>query len=200
MSARAELVILAGVQFDSTADAVWDKAETLLLSRPDASLHFCHVVGSSAVAAESNETSVIDDALKKLHGWVTDKGGNEDPMFAMQLHLAVAIGADPADELVQAAVDVEADLILLGSHHRKIVARLVLGSVAEKVLHRAPCSVLIAQTTSFEGFAKSPTIAPAPEPGHKAYRPHGSATRSSVTFSSYNANLFPTGGSRSTIR
>ena len=202
MSARGKLVIVAGVLFDATADAVWDKAETLLWSRPDARLHFCHVVGRAAILAEGQDEtpSLVDDALKRLHAWVAEKAGGEATPLGMQIHLEIAIGADPADELVQAAVDAEADLILLGSHHRKAVARMVLGSVAEKVLHRAPCSVLIAQTTNFEGFAKSPAIASAPEAGHKAYRPHASGARSSVVFSSYNASLFPTGASRDTIR
>lgn len=201
MSAKGKLIIVAGVLFDATADAVWDKAETLLWSRPDARLHFCHVVGRAAIEAESqDETSVVDDALKKLHAWVIEKAGSEDTPMGMQIHLEVAIGEDPADELVQAAVDVEADLILLGSHHRKAVARMVLGSVAEKVLHRAPCSVLVAQKTSFDGFAKSPAIAPAPEAGHKAYRPHASGARSSVVFSSYDSSIYPTGTSRGSIR
>ena len=201
MSAKGKLVIVAGVLFDGTADAVWDKAETLLWSRPDARLHFCHVVGRSAIEAElHDEPSVVDEALKKLHAWVVEKAGSEDTPLGMQIHLEVAIGAEPADEIVQAAVDTDADLILLGSHHRKAVARMVLGSVAEKVLHRAPCSVLIAQTTSYDGFSKSPAIAPAPEPGHKAYRPHASGARSSVVFSSYDTSIYPTGASRSSIR
>lgn len=202
MSAMGKLVIVAGVLFDATADAVWDQAETLLWARPDAQLRFCHVVGRGAIEAEAQDESpsVVDDALRKLHAWVSEKAGSEDSPLAKQIHLEVAIGVDPADELVQAAVDVDADLILLGSHHRKPVARMVLGSVAEKVLHRAPCSVLIAQTTSYDGFAKSPAIGPAPEPGHKAYRPHASSARSSVTFSSYDSSIYPTGTSRSTIR
>jgi nucleotide-binding universal stress UspA family protein len=36
-----------------------------------------------------------------------------------------------------------ADLIVIGSHGRKGFNRLLLGSVAEAVLHLAPCSVLI---------------------------------------------------------
>lgn len=200
MSPSGKLVIVAGVLFDATADPVWDQAETLLWARPDARIHFCHVVGRSAIEAESHdEPSVIDGALKKLHAWVTEKAGEGTPL-GMQIHLEVAIGAEPADELVQVAVDTEADLLLLGTHHRKAVARMVLGSVAEKVLHRAPCSVLIAQTPHFEGFNKSPVIAPAPEPGHKPYLPHASGARSSVVFSTYDSSIYPTGASRSTIR
>jgi nucleotide-binding universal stress UspA family protein len=37
------------------------------------------------------------------------------------------------------------DLVALGSHSRRGVARFVLGSVAETVARRAPCSVLVAK-------------------------------------------------------
>jgi nucleotide-binding universal stress UspA family protein len=36
------------------------------------------------------------------------------------------------------------DLVALGSHGRRGLRRFVLGSVAEAVAHRAPCSVLVA--------------------------------------------------------
>ena len=48
----------------------------------------------------------------------------------------------PATEIVAAARDLQADLIVLGTHGRSGVERLFLGSVAERVLRRAPCPVL----------------------------------------------------------
>ena len=85
MSARGKLVIVAGVLFDATADAVWDKAETLLWSRPDARLHFCHVVGRAAIVAEGQDEtpSLVDDALKRLHAWVAEKAGGEATPLGM---------------------------------------------------------------------------------------------------------------------
>ena len=40
------------------------------------------------------------------------------------------------------------DLAVLGSHGRKGFRRAVLGSVAEAVVRRAPCSVLVARAAS----------------------------------------------------
>jgi nucleotide-binding universal stress UspA family protein len=48
-----------------------------------------------------------------------------------------------ADQIVDAADEAQADLIVLGSHGRRGVQRLVLGSVAERVLRRSATSVLI---------------------------------------------------------
>ena len=50
---------------------------------------------------------------------------------------------DPATEIVTAAREWPADLIVLGSHGRKGVSRLLIGSVAEAVTRRAPCPVLV---------------------------------------------------------
>ncbi len=50
---------------------------------------------------------------------------------------------DPAHELAQLAADVEADLVVVGTHDWHGVTRLVLGSVAEAVTRLAPCPVLV---------------------------------------------------------
>ena len=48
----------------------------------------------------------------------------------------------PAAETVRAAQEMQADLIVMGTHGRTGFQRWVLGSVAETVLRRAPCPVL----------------------------------------------------------
>ena len=44
--------------------------------------------------------------------------------------------------IAEAAVDTRADLIVMGTHGRTGLTRLVMGSVAEEVLRRAPCPVM----------------------------------------------------------
>lgn len=52
----------------------------------------------------------------------------------------------PWDQIVQATRDDPAiDLIVMGTHGRSGVARVLLGSVAEQVIRHAPCSVLAAR-------------------------------------------------------
>jgi len=48
----------------------------------------------------------------------------------------------PAAEIHAQARKVDADLIVIGSHGRQGVPRLLLGSTANAVLHGAPCDVL----------------------------------------------------------
>jgi nucleotide-binding universal stress UspA family protein len=52
---------------------------------------------------------------------------------------------DPRVEIVRAAEEGKADLIILGSHGRTGISRWLLGSVAEHVVRHAPCSVEVAR-------------------------------------------------------
>lgn len=50
--------------------------------------------------------------------------------------------------LTDAVQDLQADLLVVGTHGRKGVAHLLLGSVAEKLLRIAPCPVLVVRPTA----------------------------------------------------
>jgi nucleotide-binding universal stress UspA family protein len=52
---------------------------------------------------------------------------------------------DAAAELIAAAKEMDADLIVMGTRGRTGLTRLVLGSVARNVVNHAECSVLIAR-------------------------------------------------------
>jgi universal stress protein A len=49
----------------------------------------------------------------------------------------------PAAEIVRAAQYWPADLILIGTHGREGLQRVLLGSVAEAVVRHAPCPVIV---------------------------------------------------------
>lgn len=48
----------------------------------------------------------------------------------------------PADEIVRVAEDMDADLIVMGTHGRTGLTRALMGSVAEAVVRHAPCQVI----------------------------------------------------------
>lgn len=52
-------------------------------------------------------------------------------------------GTAPYREIVQAAHENNADLIVLGTHGRTGLAHLLIGSTAERVVRHAPCPVLV---------------------------------------------------------
>lgn len=55
----------------------------------------------------------------------------------------VFLEGDPATELVRYASEAGIDLIVMGTHGRTGLERLLMGSVAEKVMREARCSVLV---------------------------------------------------------
>jgi nucleotide-binding universal stress UspA family protein len=56
---------------------------------------------------------------------------------------------DARAEIVRAATEMKADLVVVGSHGRTGLQRWVLGSVAEYVVRHAPCSVEVARRASY---------------------------------------------------
>ena len=53
---------------------------------------------------------------------------------------------DPADSLIAAAKELDAELVVVGGRSMGLGKRLLPGSVANRVSHRSPCSVLIVRT------------------------------------------------------
>jgi nucleotide-binding universal stress UspA family protein len=62
----------------------------------------------------------------------------------------------PDDEIVLLATEENVDLIVMASHGRTGLSRLLMGSVAEGVMRRAPCPVLVVKHPDVEK-GKSPT-------------------------------------------
>lgn len=82
-----------------------------------------HDENQVAVAKES----LSNDLKAKLHA---------DVSYSIRM-------GDPGEEIVKYAKEREADLIVMPSHGRRGFTRLLLGSVAERVLRLARCPVLI---------------------------------------------------------
>jgi nucleotide-binding universal stress UspA family protein len=53
-----------------------------------------------------------------------------------------SIGADVADELLDAVREIDAEVVVIGIRHRTAVGKMLMGSVAQRVLLEAPCPVL----------------------------------------------------------
>ena len=78
-------------------------------------------------------TAAVRGALDRL---VQEKGLQRD-----NVHAEVRDGT-PFYEIVQFAREKEIDLIVMGTHGRSGLAHVLMGSVAEKVVRKAPCPVL----------------------------------------------------------
>lgn len=52
------------------------------------------------------------------------------------------VAGDPPSAIVRLAEEEQADLIVMGTHGRTGLSRLLMGSVAEAIVRRSPCPVL----------------------------------------------------------
>jgi nucleotide-binding universal stress UspA family protein len=110
------------------------------LARPfKAQLHLLHVPelpGTDGVHPFGLFETMRRATHERLRAQLTERERRE-----LKPERAVRLGA-PADEIVDYASERDIDLIVMGTHGRQGVARMLVGSVAEKVVRRAPCSVL----------------------------------------------------------
>jgi nucleotide-binding universal stress UspA family protein len=72
------------------------------------------------------------------------------------------VEGDPGREILRVARETGADLIVMGTHGRTGLTRLLTGSVAEHVLRKAPCPVLTVKTAVPK--KKAAPAVPAEEP------------------------------------
>ncbi len=96
----------------------------LMLPEPDA--------GAGFVDMEELRRST-ENSLKE---WSRDRCGQ-----VLNIKCETRVGS-PFVEIVRYARDCEIDLIVMGSHGRSGLVHVLLGSVAERVVRKAPCPVL----------------------------------------------------------
>jgi nucleotide-binding universal stress UspA family protein len=135
--------ILVAVDLDESAAQVLDYA-VALATKLEANLHVIHVVPwpllGSDIPVGMTETAmdeVMTEQQKVFDAFVA-------PYAAVLSPGSVSLGkGDARTGIVAAAEELRVDLIAMGTHGRRGVKRLVLGSVAESVSRTAPCPVLL---------------------------------------------------------
>lgn len=78
-----------------------------------------------------------EEGSKKLLDRITEQQGEGITMFTFN-----KIG-NPKDEILATAAEWEADMIILGTHGRKGLDHFISGSIAESIVRKAQCPVLI---------------------------------------------------------
>ena len=132
--------IIVPTDFSYASDAALGYAR-MLAARFGASLHLLHVVDEPG--SWSEVYAAIPDIRDRLSA---DAGRRLEALAAcipppLQVTSAVICGA-PVPTIVKVAESTGADLIVMGTHGRRGMGHLLLGSVAERVVRLAPCPVL----------------------------------------------------------
>lgn len=98
--------------------------------------------------SEPDPTDVAQNAARENLGRLLLPQEERDT-HAEYLLCAAGVGG-PGDAIVECAKEFGVQLIVMGKHRLGFVEHLVSGSVAEKVMRRAPCPVLIVQHPEHE--------------------------------------------------
>lgn len=135
--------ILVATDFSSTADSA-EKLAFQLARLLDAELHLVHVrvILEDPLMAEEKQLemehlmSSADVATREAF----EQGRSGEPGITVKTHLVRSVSA--AEAIVATASDLEIDLIVMGTHGRRGIKHLLLGSVAENVVRSVRIPVL----------------------------------------------------------
>lgn len=82
-------------------------------------------------------SAMVEHAEKMIQEIVQNSIGK-----CKKCHGKVVVG-DTVDEIVEYAKNLKADMIIIGTHGRQALGKILLGSVADRVLKRVHCPVLV---------------------------------------------------------
>ncbi len=140
--------IIYPTDFSSAAEAAFDTAQRLARDS-DSLLLIVHVVEPVVAATPGTvappvtlggtdlsdiQQQAIDEAREELQKVVPN-----DPAIRFEHRLIEGLASDGILNLVD---EEQADLIIMGTHGRTGLKRLLMGSVAEKIVRHASCPVL----------------------------------------------------------
>ncbi len=110
-------------------------AEIEALSMAQRCTHMINFIALS-VAKSSDKLGIAGENIEKIKKDAGQRG--------MKIETIVEIG-EPAKVILKTAKDRNVDLIILGTHGRKGLKKLAMGSVSEDVVTHSSCAVLIAK-------------------------------------------------------
>ena len=135
--------ILCPVDFSDPSRRALHHAAALA-SREGAALHVLYVVPEAMplpvpilmLAVRPAPVDAKAGAAEALAAFVAGAALPRPPIMVVR-------EGPPVDAILACAAEIDADLIVLGSHGRDGLGHLLFGSTAERVLHKAPCPTLI---------------------------------------------------------
>lgn len=149
--------VLIALDYDPTAQKVAEEGFALAKAM-GAKIILIHVISDPVIYtspghitimgfAGCNDTIPIQtesiDALRKASQQFLDKAKHHLRDGDI---LTIVQEGDSAESILKAAKDVQADIIVMGSHSRKWLENIIMGSVTEKVLHHSLIPLLIIPT------------------------------------------------------
>jgi universal stress protein A len=128
----------------SEAAAAAERQAVTLARALGAELVLLHVTSEAPLWRESLAAPEIRAVFESQRKWATDALTGRAAALANEgitARALVTVGV-PWQEIVRVATEERADMIVMGTQGRTGLDRLLLGSVAERVVRGAPCPVL----------------------------------------------------------
>lgn len=165
--------IVVAVDYSEAGDLALERALELAAGHQSAAVHVVNVLSlyqaglglePAGAGAVASELPSVSDAAERLRQYVEKAVSNfraarpdTPPTFPDYLvaHQRVEM---PSEEIAQLAADLEADLVVVGTHGKRGFSRFLLGSVAESTVRLAPCPVLVVRPKARP--ASGPAIQP----------------------------------------
>lgn len=176
-------VIVVGVDYSDTGELAFKKALELAVQHSLSEVHVLNVMplnlpllAPELEITKKPATAAIDEAAQRIAAHAEQRvaefrasRANDSALAGLRVvpHLRTD---SPAFEVAQLAADLEADLVVVGTHGRRALARMLVGSVAELTVRLAPCPVLVVR----------PKARPAPIPAIEPPCPRCLETRAAT--------------------
>lgn len=108
---------------------------------PEAAITLLHVIDIPDPSIHIDEEKLIESRREEAEGYFEQVTADIDT-DQLTLSTDITVG-DPSNDIVEYVEDTDIDQVIIGSHGRKGVSRVFLGSVAEKVVRRCPVPVTV---------------------------------------------------------
>jgi nucleotide-binding universal stress UspA family protein len=135
--------ILAAVDGTANGSRVVSMAARLSRAMPGAAVHLVHVFRTSRLdrarmGTPADNSDLIEDAKEQLEYHV--RSARKQSRATITGHFAVG---EPAAEILRLCQTMDADILVVGTHDYVGFERFLLGSVAETLMRKAGCPVLV---------------------------------------------------------
>jgi nucleotide-binding universal stress UspA family protein len=154
-------VILSALVFDETGDCALNEAVRLTVPSPNAKLHVVHVMPDLG-EAQGDHTSAVRKEVERAPSLMEERVKIACAGTALEVRGHIRHG-DPVELILRTAAEIDADVLVIGSHRRHGVEKLILGSVAERILQGARCSVLTALPKNWQRTEQIQLDPPCPD-------------------------------------
>jgi len=163
LESTERFAVLAALDGSVCTDDVLRVSANLAQLKPRAELHLVHVVEDMRSFEDQTRRKPVasasaEDVARLSREQLRVRANTVRPIFRGLLATHIAVGS-AWKQVLQVAMDVQADVIFVGASGRRGVRRLVLGSVAERVTRTAPCPVVVVRDKDFHS-GSPPEIEP----------------------------------------